>query len=123
MKCLSFLPHMKHFSIQMLRNIFQAVFSNFCVILTCSTKGNNLCSFSTDVRHLMLYPLDGFIYCLHCIRELLTSFLKRLFEGSCVPKLRWKFLLHYVLQKEEASYSVRVLGLVSSLQKSEPLTY
>lgn len=40
MKCLSFLPYMKLFSIQILREMgVQAGFSNFSV--TCSKKGNS----------------------------------------------------------------------------------
>lgn len=42
MKCWSFLPYMKLFSIQILRKIgVQAVFINFPVILTCSKKGSS----------------------------------------------------------------------------------
>lgn len=58
--------------------------------------------------------------------ELRSIFLKCLFEGGCFPKLSWKFLLHYIQQKEEAGYSVSVpwpsCVIIKELQQSEPLT-
>lgn len=59
------------------------------------------------------------------MRELLSIFVKCVFEGSCFPKQSWTSFMYYIQQKEagySASFSWPSCVIIKELQQSEPLT-